>query len=90
MKHIEEMLDILERNSFYAKMSKCEFGMTEILYQGNTGVGYPQESDTIEGICRPMQLLQKIREGVLAACNTIDQPNEEGSLLVESHNPTGI
>lgn len=35
LKHIEEVLDILEKNSFYAKMSKCEFGMTEILYLGH-------------------------------------------------------
>lgn len=32
LKHIQEVIDILEKNSFYAKMSKCEFGMTEILY----------------------------------------------------------
>ena len=29
------MLNILERESLYAKMSKCEFGMTELLYLGH-------------------------------------------------------
>lgn len=30
--HLEEVLSILERESLYAKESKCEFGMTELLY----------------------------------------------------------
>ncbi len=35
LKHINPVLNILERESLYAKMSKCEFGMTELLYLGH-------------------------------------------------------
>ena len=35
MKHLEEVLSILEEHSLYAKMSKCEFGMKEMLYLGH-------------------------------------------------------
>lgn len=35
LKHIDEVLVILEQNSLYAKLSKCEFGMEEILYLGH-------------------------------------------------------
>ena len=32
LKHLDEILDIMESQSLFAKRSKCEFGMTEILY----------------------------------------------------------
>ena len=32
LKHLDEVLSILEEHSLYAKMSKCEFGMKEMLY----------------------------------------------------------
>ena len=35
LKHIDTILGILEQQSFYAKLSKCEFGLTEILYLGH-------------------------------------------------------
>ena len=35
LKHLDEVLSILEEHSLYAKMSKCEFGMKEMLYLGN-------------------------------------------------------
>jgi hypothetical protein len=35
LKHIDEVLGILEQHSFYAKVSKCEYGLTEILYLGH-------------------------------------------------------
>ena len=35
MKHLDEVLRILEEHSLYAKMSKCEFGMKEMLYLGH-------------------------------------------------------
>lgn len=52
MRHIEEVLDILERYSFYAKMSKCEFGMTEILYLGHkiNTQGVSVDEDKIKAI----------------------------------------
>jgi len=33
--HIDEVLGILEQHSLFAKASKCEFGMIEILYLGH-------------------------------------------------------
>ena len=35
LKHLDEVLRILEEHSLYAKMSKCEFGMKEMLYLGH-------------------------------------------------------
>ena len=35
LQHIEAVLHILEEQQFYAKLSKCEFGMTEMLYLGH-------------------------------------------------------
>jgi hypothetical protein len=35
MGHLEEVLSIMEAQSLYAKESKCEFGMTELLYLGH-------------------------------------------------------
>lgn len=35
LKHIDIVLRILERESLYAKMSKCSFGMIELLYLGH-------------------------------------------------------
>ena len=35
LKHIDTILGILEQQSFYAKLSKCEFGLIEILYLGH-------------------------------------------------------
>ena len=35
LQHLEAVLSILEEQQLYAKMSKCEFGMTEMLYLGH-------------------------------------------------------
>ena len=35
LRHLDEVLGILEEQSLYAKMSKCEFGMLEMLYLGH-------------------------------------------------------
>ena len=35
MKHLDEVLRILEEHSLYVKMSKCEFGMKDMLYLGH-------------------------------------------------------
>ncbi len=34
-KHLEEVLDILEKNKFYAKLSKCDLNRSELLYLGH-------------------------------------------------------
>ena len=35
LQHIEAVLHILEEQQFYAKLSKCEFELTEMLYLGH-------------------------------------------------------
>ena len=35
MRPLDEVVGILEKQSLYAKMSKCEFGMQEMLYLGH-------------------------------------------------------
>jgi hypothetical protein len=35
LKHVDHILSIMEEQSLYAKESKCEFGMTEVLYLGH-------------------------------------------------------
>jgi hypothetical protein len=35
LKHLEQVLSLLERNQFYAKMSKCTFGKEEVDYLGH-------------------------------------------------------
>jgi hypothetical protein len=35
MRHLDEVLSIMKAQSLYAKESKCEFGMTELLYLGH-------------------------------------------------------
>ena len=35
MRHLDEVLGILQEQSLYAKMSKCEFDMQEMLYLGH-------------------------------------------------------
>jgi hypothetical protein len=35
LRHLDQILSIMEEQSLYAKESKCEFGMTEVLYLGH-------------------------------------------------------
>jgi hypothetical protein len=35
LKHVDVILGIMEKQSLYAKESKCEIGMTEVLYLGH-------------------------------------------------------
>jgi len=35
LRHLDEVLSIMESQSLYAKESKCEFSMTELLYLGH-------------------------------------------------------
>lgn len=35
LQHLDEVLSIMEAHSLFAKESKCEFGLTEILYLGH-------------------------------------------------------
>jgi hypothetical protein len=35
LRHVDQILSIMEEQSLYAKEYKCEFGMTEVLYLGH-------------------------------------------------------
>jgi hypothetical protein len=35
LRHVDQILSIMEKQSLYAKESKCEFGMMEVLYLGH-------------------------------------------------------
>jgi hypothetical protein len=35
LRHVDQILSIMEEQSLYANESKCEFGMTEVLYLGH-------------------------------------------------------
>jgi hypothetical protein len=35
MRHLDEVLSIMEAHSLYSKESKCKFNMTELLYIGH-------------------------------------------------------
>ena len=35
LQHLDEVMGILDEQELYAKLSKCEFGMTEMLYLGH-------------------------------------------------------
>lgn len=35
LQHLDQVLKILQEQRFYTKMSKCKFGMTEIMYLGH-------------------------------------------------------
>ena len=43
--HLAEVLDILEKNKFYAKLSKCDLNRTELLYLGHIVGAYGIEVD---------------------------------------------
>ena len=35
LRHVEEVLSIMESHSLFAKLSICEFGLREVLYLGH-------------------------------------------------------
>jgi len=35
LKHVDEILTIMEEQSLFSKEAKCEFGLTKILYLGH-------------------------------------------------------
>lgn len=52
LKHLEEVLSILEKNQFYAKLSKCTFGQKEVEYLGHviSREGVKVDSNKIKAI----------------------------------------
>ncbi|KAH9303213.1 hypothetical protein KI387_014796, partial [Taxus chinensis] len=71
IQHLDEVLGILEANSLYAKASKCEFGMTELLYLGYVirGGGVKVDREKIQVILDwpPPRTLTHLR-GFLGLC----------------------
>ena len=52
LKHLNEVLSIMEEQPLFSKQSKCEFGMTEILYLGHviSQYGVQVHQEKIEAI----------------------------------------
>jgi hypothetical protein len=52
LRHLDEVLNIMEAQSLYTKESKCEFGMTELLYLGHiiSAQGVQVHKDNIRAI----------------------------------------
>jgi hypothetical protein len=52
MRHLDEVSSIMEAQSLYAKESKCEFGMKEILYLGHiiSALGVQVHQENIKAI----------------------------------------
>ena len=72
LQHIQEVLNILETESLYAKFSKCEFGLEEILYLGHKinaeGVSVDEEKiKVIKEWPRPKNLTQL--RGFIGLCS---------------------
>ena len=74
LQHLDEVLSIMEEHSLFAKESKCEFRLIEILYLGHVigadgvkeGTSGPRLATTeecvgFEGLPRSLLLLQEIR-----------------------------
>ena len=63
LQHIETILHILKEKQFYAKLSKCEFGLTEMLYLGHIigvdGVRVHEENiQAIKDWCEPRNVIE--------------------------------
>jgi hypothetical protein len=70
--NLEEILSIMEERSPYAKDSKCEFGMTEILYLGHmvSAQGVQVHRKKIQAIldCPPPKNITHLR-GFFGICS---------------------
>jgi hypothetical protein len=104
--HLEEVLGIMQAQSLYAKESKCEFGMRELLYlghiiselstgssredQGHSGLANTQETHGAERILWVMQLLQGVRQRLFTVGRTTHRFDQEGRLSVDRGNTIDI
>jgi hypothetical protein len=88
MRHLDEILGIMEDQSLYAKESKCEFGMKKILYLGHVvsaqgedtcyiGLATTQKYHTSVWILWDLQLLQMVCEMVFIVGRTTHRPHKE-------------
>jgi hypothetical protein len=50
LKHLDEVLNILQTNNLFVKLSKCSFGVLEIEYVGHvvTGQGVSMDKDKVK------------------------------------------
>ena len=71
LKHLDKVLSILEEHSLYAKMSKYEFGMKEMLYLGHiiSEKGVQVDMEKIQAIrdCPAPKIVIEFR-GFLGLC----------------------
>ncbi|XP_057846650.2 uncharacterized protein LOC131056314 [Cryptomeria japonica] len=71
LKHLEEVLSILESESLFAKASKCEFGMEELLYLGHiiSAEGVKVDPEKIKAVVEwpPPENLTQLK-GFLGLC----------------------
>lgn len=72
MRHLKEVLRILEEESLYAKESKCDFGMTKLHYLGHiiSSKGVRVNLDKIKAImdCPPPMDLSQLK-GFFGLCD---------------------
>jgi hypothetical protein len=92
--HLEEILSIMAEQSLYAKESKCEFGMTKILYLGHVvsaqgentsyiGLATAQKYHTHAWLLWNLQLLQMACERVFTVGRTTHRPHKERSIHMD-------
>ena len=71
LQHLETVLHIWEEQQFYAKLSKCEFGLTEMLYLGHIigedGVRVHEEKIRAIGDWRDSRTVTELR-GFVGIC----------------------
>eukprot|EP00253_Pinus_taeda_P021850 PITA_21850 len=99
LQHLEEVLRILEEQQFYAKLSKCEIGLTKMLYLGHIigadGVkvheekiqaiwDWPVPRDvTAMRLLGHLHLLQEVFQGVLTVGSTLDRLDQERGFRID-------
>ena len=94
MGNLEEILSIMEEQSLYSKESKCEFGMTKILYlvhvvsaqgedTGYIGLATTQKYHTPMWLLWDLQLLQTVCERFFTVGRTTHKPHKERSIHVD-------
>jgi hypothetical protein len=78
MRHLDEVLSIMKAQPLYAKESKCEFGMIELLYLGHIisaqGVQVHRENirARVEEFLWVVQLLQAVCLRFFSSWSTVD------------------
>jgi hypothetical protein len=71
LRHLDQILSIMEEQSLYAKESKCEFGMMEVLYLGHIigAKGVQVHQEKIEAIIKwPIAKTLTELRGFLGMC----------------------